>query len=73
MKVHVWSLPFSKPADVGDASGVDAHALEGRPVGDRRNGELAGLLKADEAWIKQVIDARCQQQVVFAVEAFFVG
>jgi hypothetical protein len=34
---------------------------------------LSGILKADEATVKQVIDAGRQQQAVFTIEAFLVG
>jgi len=51
---------------------VDAHALERWPVRDRRNDELARVLKTDESAVEEMIDARREQQSVFAVEPLFV-
>jgi hypothetical protein len=42
-------------------------------VGHWGDHQPAGILKADEAAGKQVIDTWRQQQAVFTVEAFFVG
>ena len=72
MKVQVSPLPFGESADVNDASGVDSHPFKGGPVSDRRDDEPAGIFKADEPPVKQVIDTRCQEQAVFTIEAFLV-
>jgi len=73
MKVQVRFLPFGESADVYSAVRVNAHPFEGRPVGDRQDHQPSGILEADEAAIKQVIDTGRQEQAVFTVEALFVG
>jgi hypothetical protein len=42
-------------------------------MGHRRDHQPAGILEADEASVKKVIDTGRQQQALFAVEAFLVG
>jgi hypothetical protein len=73
MELQVPPLPFGEAADICGSPRVDTHSFEGRPVRHRRDHQPAGILKADEAAIRQMIDAGRQEQSVFTVEAFFVG
>jgi hypothetical protein len=35
--------------------------LQGRLMGDRRDGEISGILKPDKSAVEQKVDTRCQQ------------
>ena len=61
MKVQICALALTETADVKNMARFDAHPFEGRAVCNRRNNQVAGILEADEATIKQMIDARSEQ------------
>ena len=50
----------------------DAHPLQRWPVCDRRDDEIAAILKPDEPAVKQVVDTGRQKQPIFAVQSFRV-
>jgi hypothetical protein len=41
-------------------------------MNDRRDYERPGILKPNESPIKQVVNARCQQQAVLSVQPFLI-
>lgn len=51
-------MTAGEASDIDDVVRVDPHPLEGWAVSDRRDDESAVVLEADEAAIKQMIDAR---------------
>jgi len=57
MKVQELFLAAGEPSDIDHLGRVDAHSLEGGPVSDWRDYELAVVLEADEATIEEMIDA----------------
>lgn len=61
MKVQEFALTVRKRADVDNVLRLDAHSTQRRPVRDRRNDQIARVLKSDEASIKQMINAGRQQ------------
>jgi len=73
MKAQVPPLPVTESADVDDASRLETHSFQRGQVGHGRDHQSAGIFEADEAAMKQVIEARGQQQAVLTIEAFFVG
>ena len=73
MEIKELFLAAGEPSHIDNFHGVDAHPLERRTVSDRRDYELSVVLEADEPAIKEMIDARCKKQSVFAVEPLFVG
>ncbi len=67
VKIQELSLALAKAAHVDDALGFDAHFGQRWLMRYRRDDQRARILEADEASIKQMIDARRQQQAVLAV------
>ena len=67
MKVQELFLPRGEAADVDDIGRVDPHPLQRRRVSHRGHNERAVVLKPDEAAIKEMIDARRQEQSILTV------
>ena len=67
MKIQELSLAAAEPSHIDNLRGVDAHSLERGAMSDRGNNELPVVLEANESTIEEMIDARCQEQTVFAV------
>ena len=73
MKIEELLLAAGESSHVDNLRGVDAHSLEGWTVSDRRDDELSVVFEANEPTIEEMINARRQQQAIFAVESLFVG
>jgi len=61
MKLKKLSLAISKGTDVRDPLRFEAHPLQGRLVGDRRDDEISGILKPDESAVEQKVNTRSQE------------
>jgi hypothetical protein len=59
VEIEELLLTTGKPPDIHDASGVDAHSLEGRAMGYGGNYEPSVVLETHEAAIEKMINARC--------------
>lgn len=57
MKVQVSPLSFGETTDIDRTPRLDTHPFKRRQVRDWRDYKPAGILKADESAVKQVIDA----------------
>jgi hypothetical protein len=73
MEVEKRPLSRSKSADIHDRSGLNAHSLQRRTVSHWRDNQGSVVLEADEASIKEMIDARRKQEAVLTIESFFIG
>jgi hypothetical protein len=67
VKVQELPLAASEPSHINDPCGVDAHSLERGTMSDWRDYELSVVLKANEPAIEEMINARRQEQSIFAV------
>ena len=61
MKLKKLSLATSKGTHVGDPFRFEAHPLQGRLVGDRRDDEISGILKPDKSAVEQKVNTRRQE------------
>ena len=61
MKLKKLSLAIGKGTDVGDPLRFEAHPLQGRLVGDRRDDEISRILKPDKPAVKQMVNTRRQE------------
>src|SRR5215813_1125563 len=73
MKIHELLLAAGEPSHVDDLCDVDSHALQRQPVGNWRDYESSGVLKADESAVEEMINARRKEQPVLTVEPLLVG
>jgi hypothetical protein len=64
-------LAAGKASD-NDAFRVDIHSLERGTMGNRGNYERPAVLETNEAAIEKMINARCQEKPILAVEPFFM-
>jgi hypothetical protein len=60
-------LPARKSTYVHGIRGVGTHSFERRAMGHRRNDEPPTILEADKSSVKEVVNARGQQQPVLAI------
>jgi hypothetical protein len=67
VKVQELLLPAGEPSHINNPRGVDVHTLERGTVSDRRDYELSGVLETNEPAIEAMINARGQEQAIFAV------
>ena len=61
MKLKKLSLAIGKGTDVGGPLRFEAHPLQGRLVGDRRDDEISGILKPDKSAVEQMVNTRGQE------------
>jgi hypothetical protein len=66
-------LTGGERADVDGLSGVDTHPKKRGAIRDGRNDKRAVIFETDKSAIEQVVDARREQQSVFAIQTFVVG
>ena len=66
-------MSFRKRSDANNVLGLNTHVMQRWSMRDGRNNQHAGIFKADESTIKQLIDARRQEQPVFTVEPLLVA
>ena len=72
MVVKVATLSLAEGTDVDDLVRIDAHSVQGKTMCHGRDDQPPGILEADEAAIKQVIDCRRQEQSIFTIKTLFV-
>ena len=72
MKIEELLLAAGEPSHIDDPCRVDAHAFERGTMSNRGDYELAVVLKADEAAIKEMINAWGQEQSILAVQSLLV-
>jgi len=73
VEIQETLLAAGERANVDCFRSVDTHAEQGWPVRHGRDDEPAAVLEADETAVEQVVDAGCQKQAVFTVEALLVA
>jgi hypothetical protein len=61
MKVEEVFLALRKGTDINQPFGFDSHPLEGRLMCYRREDQLPGVLKSNEAAVEQMVNAGCQK------------
>jgi len=61
VKFEKLPLAFGEGPDIDHSLRFNTHPLQGRFVGDRRDDEVAGILKPDKSTVEQMIDAGRQQ------------
>jgi hypothetical protein len=67
VKVEELLLAAGEPSDINNPRGVDAHSLERGTMSDRREYELSAVFEANEPAIEEMINARREEQAIFAV------
>lgn len=67
MKIQELSLAAGEPSHINNPLSYYAHSLERRTMSNRRDYEVSIVLEAEEPSIEEVINARCQEQPIFAV------
>jgi len=60
-------LPAGKSPHVRGFGGLDTRPYERRAMGHRRNDEPSIFFEPDESTVKEVVNARRQQQPVLAI------
>jgi len=70
--IQELALARREPADVDQSVRLDPHAFQGGSMGDRRDYQRTVVLEADEPPVKEVVDARREQEPVLAVKHFGV-
>ena len=72
MKIKKCPLALRELTDIDGCLGVDAHAFERGMMSHRRNDQRAGVFKADESAVEQMIDRRREKKPVLAIQSLFV-
>jgi hypothetical protein len=73
VEIEKLLLAACERANIDGLSRIDSRALKRWTMRNRRNNQSPAILKPYETAIKQVIDARRQQQSVLAVQSFLIG
>jgi hypothetical protein len=73
VKIEELFLAAGEATYVDNLVGIDAHSLERRMVGDRRDYEVSVVFEANEPAIEEMINARRQEQAILAVKSLLVA